>query len=698
MLYNKLNYIIFHLHDDTSNCNGYADSCTKYTEYIELAKKNNHTAIAFSNHGGIYDWVKKKQSCDKAGIKYIHGVELYMCVNLEDNDRGYHIGLYAKNFEGVKELNTLMSLSTSKGIREDKKDRHYYFNPRLSLKEIMSTSDNIIITTACLASILWRFTQKLNDLKHNKEMQNHEKENLIKYYKENRDIFLKWLSQNNHRCFLEVQYHNSEHQKEYNKLLYKWSKEYNIPLIAGTDTHSSNKYKAECRKILQKSKDSFYGEEDEFDLTWKTYDELIECFKIQNTLSEEVYLEAINNTNVFANMIEDFTLDKSFKYPSLYGDNANDKWKKLIQKKLVEKINKNIIDKNKIDKYKKIIKEEFQAMSKQGMASFMIFMSELITWCRENNINSSPCRGSVGGSMIAFITDITDVDPIVWNTVFSRFCNADRVSLADIDEDFSPSDRKKVYEYIIKRFGNKNVAYILSLSTIQDRGSIDVLAKGLNYKDLNIVKEIKNTFDEIFKEYSKIIQEEVNLEELEGIESKSPNFGDHDIYIRVIRNEEKLNKVVELEKKWVELRKENKDLFYYFDGIKGTIIAKGNHPAGMIGSPITLFDNLGVFYKKGDEDFPISFCSMKAVDSLNYVKFDILGLKTVGILQDTYNYINKKWELSHEIDWNDKNVWEDMIKSNVGVFQFEGEKIAPYSRNVMRKLGEPINIGCISYV
>ena len=86
------NYTAFHLHDDTSNCNGFADSCTKYDEYIKLAKRDGMKAIAFSNHGGIYDWVKKKQSCDKNKIKYIHGVELYLCINLEDNHRGWHIG------------------------------------------------------------------------------------------------------------------------------------------------------------------------------------------------------------------------------------------------------------------------------------------------------------------------------------------------------------------------------------------------------------------------------------------------------------------------------------------------------------------------------------------------------------------------------------------------------------------------------
>lgn len=658
------NYVVFHLHDDTSNANGYADSTTKYDEYIILAKKNGMKAIAFSNHGGIYDWVKKKQSCDKAGIKYIHGCELYLCDKLEDNNRGWHIGLYAKNYEGVKELNSLISISSSKGVKEDKSDRHFYFNPRISMEELMNTSDNIIITTACLASPLWRLSSK-------KPLEEDKAELYNKNIKTRND-FLRFLSNNKHRAFLEIQYHNHEHQIEYNKMLLNWSKEYDIPLIAGTDTHSSNKYKAECRKVLQKSKNSFYGEEDEFDLTWKSYDELVKCFEEQDSIPMSEVLIAIENTNVLADMVEEFSLDKSFKYPNLYGDNAKKVWWDYIIKKLKHKKDNNIIDVSRMEEYKAAVKEEFIAMTNQGMESFMMFMGELIDYCRSQNINSSPCRGSVGGSVIAYITDIIDVDPIKWKTVFSRFCNADRISLADIDVDFSPSDREKVYNYIINRFGSDKVSYILTLGTIKDRGSIDVLAKGLDYKDLDVVKNIKNEFDRIFSEYSKIIQEEVNIEELEDAESSSPNFGDHHLYINQIRNEQKIRVINRLKNEWDTLRENNQDLFYYFDGIKGTIISKGIHPAGMIGSPITLFDNLGVFYRDGDINNPVSFCSMKAVDSLNYVKFDILGLKTIGIIQDTYKLIGKNWEYTHEIDWNDNNVWDDMITSNVGIFQFEG--------------------------
>lgn len=685
------NYTVYHLHDYTSNCNGFADSCTSYEDYVKMAKKCDMSSIAFSNHGGIYDWVKKKQLCDKAKIKYIHGIELYMCINLEDNNRGYHIGLYAKNLQGVKELNSLISLSTSKGKNEDKTDRHFYYNPRISLKELMNTSDNIIITTACLKSALWQLTLNIN---------NTDNENEKLKYTYYRDGFLKWLSKNKHRCFLEIQYHNMDSQIQYNKLLYEWSRIYNIPLIAGTDTHSSSDYKAECRLVLQKSKNKVKDEKDskknkknkinnteeieieeqiqegdeyekDFDLTWKNYEQLVEVFEIQNSLPEEVYLEAIQNTNRFSDMIENFELDRKFKYPDLYGDNVSQIFKNKIFEKYNQKVKNNIIDKSN-KRYTDNIIEEFSAFKTQGMESFLLFMSELVDYCNNNNIPYGFCRGSVGGSTIAYILDIIDLDPVKWNTVFSRFCNASRVSLADIDIDFAPKDREKVYKFIMKRFGLNKTAYIAQFGTLQDRGVIDVLTKGLDYDDLDLVAKIKDEFEKIFSEYSKIIQAEVNLEELDT-EKSSIDFDNHNIYIERIRDKKEIISANKLYQDFQNLKNNNKKLFYYFDGLKGTIISKGHHPAGMIGSPVTLNDNLGMFYDGGDENFPVAQCAMKAVDSLNFVKFDILGLKAIGVMKDAYGYIKSNYLKSYEINWFDKNVWEDMKKSRIGVFQFEGD-------------------------
>ncbi len=288
----KDNYVLYHCHSDYS----LLDSCSKFQEYVDLAVRNGQKAIAFSEHGKPLGWVSKKLYCDEAKIKFIHAVEIYLTERLftENGERvrdNYHTVLLARNWEGVKELNALVRKSCDKD--------HFYYTNRITFDEFLGISDNIISTSACLASPL----NKLPD-SHPRYME------LARKYD-----------------FLEVQPHDHPDQITFNKKLLALSKETGIPLIAGTDTHSSTPYKAEYRKILLGAKRKSYGDEDAFDLTYKTYDELVEMFARQGALDEGVYLEAIANTNKMADMVEDFQLDTSIKYPILYGSKEADEEK-----------------------------------------------------------------------------------------------------------------------------------------------------------------------------------------------------------------------------------------------------------------------------------------------------------------------------------------------------------------------------------
>lgn len=391
---NSKNYTVYHLHDD----NSLLDSCTKHNQYIDKALELGQKAICFTNHGNIHNWIEKKMYCDKMGIKYMLGVECYMTETLDEKIRdNYHTILISKNKKGREELLRLMFNATDK--------EHKYYKPRISFDEFLSISDNIIKISSCLASPLNRI-RDLNRV-----------ERLFKHYD-----------------YYEIQYHKGD-QVEYNQYLYDMSKKYNKPLIVGTDTHSLNTYMAECRKVLQMGKDAEFSKgdsdgsnEDEFDMTYKSYDELVECFRIQNSLPMDVILEAIENTNIMADMVEDFELDTSIKYPILYDDDEKVMWDTL-RKKYKYKLDNGIIKENQ--RYIDDIKEEMRVFKKTDMIGFMLFMSELMTWCRDNNIYTSPCRGSVGGSTVAYISDITDVDPIIRNTVFSRFANEDRKEIGD---------------------------------------------------------------------------------------------------------------------------------------------------------------------------------------------------------------------------------------------------------------------------
>lgn len=583
------NYVVYHLHDEMS----LLDSVTKFTDYVDMAVENKMKAIACTNHGNIYHWIERVLYCQKKGIKYLHGCEVYLTETLEDKIRdNYHTVLIAKNQEGIKELNTLVGLATRKD--------HMYYKPRLSFEEFLNTSDNIIKISACLQSPLNRYDKKTSLY-----------EKVSKHYD-----------------YYEIQYHNCDDQREYNYYLYELSKKNNIPLIVGTDTHSSNKYKAECRTMRQYSKNITFENEDEFDLTFKNYQELLDMFSLQDgNIPKEDILEAINNTNIMADNCEEIVLDVSFKYPIL-SNNDEETLKKRINKMYAEKVEKGIID-GYNPKYIENIHEEFRVLKKIGMLSFMLFMSEMIEWCENNGIPTCPCRGSVGGSTLAYITGITDVDPIRWNTYFSRFANEDRKEIGDIDCDFSPSQRELVYKYIIERFGWKKTAYILAIGTSAEKGTIDDIGRGL---DLMYKKN-----------------------------------GQHSKYN--LKYVEQIKKDYEVDP--IKAREEYSELFYYFDGMVNTAVSQSMHPAGIVASPITLYDNYGIFYNKDGQI--VLQIDMEEVHEVSLVKYDILGLKNIEVIKDCCEYANVEYPKCHTVNFDDDEVWADMIKCPIGIFQFESD-------------------------
>ena len=580
---NNNQYVVYHLHSDLS----LLDSCTKYQDYIDKAVELGQKAICFTEHGNIYNWVNKKIACDKAGIKYLHGCEVYLTENLLPKIRdNYHTILIAKNMNGLKEINKLISISN--------RDDHFYFKPRISFEEFLNISDNVIKISACLASPLNKLREK--------------NESLLKKYD-----------------YYEIQPHiNSEEQKEYNKFLYSMSLKYNKPLIAGTETHSLNKYKAECRSILQLAKGIEFTNEDDFDLTYKSFEELVDMFKQQNSLDENIYMEAINNTNIMAASTEEIILDTSFKYPKV-SDNDELSIKEEVYKSLEQKIKNGIIKESQRDIFVKNIEEELRVFKIVGMSGFMLFMSQHNRWCSENNIPIGFGRGSCCGSYVAYVLDIIDVNPLKWKTVFSRFCNEDRKEIGDIDEDYAPKDREKVYNHMIEKFGDDYTDYILAIGTVSDKATIDEIGRALSRKFPNNKLFSLSSIADIKEEYESN-QEETKL--------KYP------------------------------------EIFYYFDGILNTSISQSIHPAGMVVSPISLSDNYGETYREGKKLLQID---MEGVHEVSLVKYDILGLKNVGIIKDACKYANIPYPKSNEINWEDNKVWQDMVTSPYGIFQFESD-------------------------
>lgn len=450
------NYVVYHLHSMLSNGTTNVDSVTKYEDYINLAHELGMTSIGFSEHGNVFEHIKKRQMCESLGIKYIHGEEFYVTEKLvDDEDKkirdNYHVVIIAKNYDGYLELNRLSSQAFNRSnVKSVDDNERFYYYPRITFDELVNTSDNLIITTACLGGILH------------------------KGYDELQNRFIKFLSDNRHRCFLEIQHHNHPDQIDYNKKLGMISCMHDIRLIAGTDTHCLNEKHEKGRKILQISKNIHFEDEDGWDLTFKSYEELCKCYAIQDSLPEEDYLRAIENTNLMADMVEEYHITNEYKYPHLWKDPEI-----LLKKKIEEGFIKRGCDKfeNK-DEYLKRAEYEYNTYKNNDMTEFMLLATDMIEYCNEHGIQVGYGRGSVNGSVVAWMLGITEMDSIKHNLNFERFANPERQSLADVDTDFPSNRRNEVKQYLFNREGLR-CCDIITFNTIALRGAIRDVARAL---------------------------------------------------------------------------------------------------------------------------------------------------------------------------------------------------------------------------
>ena len=579
------NYTILHLHSMLSNGVTNIDSVTRYDQYIDHAAELGMKAIAFSEHGSIFQWVKKKLHTEEMGMKYIHAQEFYLTQTLDEKIRdNYHCLLIAKNYDGVLELNKL----SSKAFNRD--DNSFYYVPRITIEDVKNTSDNIIVSTACLGGVL---NKAPDDVRWD---------------------FYHWLCEHKDRCFLEIQPHLDPAQKSYNNTLWALSKQSGLRLLMCTDTHALNSTHVDGRRILQKAKNIHFDGEDKFHLEMMSYDELVQLCRMQDALPMDVYLDAIEMTNTVADMIEEFDLDYSYKYPHLWGDNSE----AVLRAKIADGVVWRGVDKlPNYQEYLDRIEYEMKAYVHNGAIDFMLLMEDIIAWCKTQDILVGYGRGSCNGSVIAYLLGITEMDSIKHGLNFERFMNTERVSLSDIDTDFPPSRINEVKQYIFNKHG-LYCSDIVTFNTIALKGAIRDVGRALEMP-LDEVGQICNT-----------VEQDEN-----------------------------------------KCRDKYPELFKYVDIVNGCVVSVGNHPCGLVVSPHSIDDRMGLFTTSTD-DVPISQINMKEVDLQNYVKLDLLKLDTIELINETCKLAGIERLTPDNVDINDKAVWDSIRDDTTAIFQWEG--------------------------
>lgn len=563
-------------------------------------------ALAFSEHGSIFEWWYKKCAIEDADMKYIHAIEAYLTEDLTEKVRdNYHCVLIARNYEGFLELNQLVSNSFNRT------DNHFYYVPRISFNELFATSDNIIVTTACIGGVLGKGEESVQDK------------------------FLEFLKNNRYRCFLEIGHHIDERQVAYNKHLFEVSNDLNIPLIAGTDTHVLNEVHEKGRIILQKAKNIFFEGEEKWDLKFKTYDELIGAYQRQNSLPKEIYMKAIENTNNMADMIEPFELDRGTKYPHIYKEPEKIFYEKTQS---AVKTHPYALKNHSNEELQEVIDKEFEVFKATKSIDFMLLQTYIREWERKNDIQCGYGRGSVSGSMVAYLLGITQMDSLRFSLNYFRFMNPSRVTLADIDTDYSGNDRDKVKQFLLKdkmNLKNINSAEIITFNTIALKGAIRDVCRAL-YKD-----KVGINYMELSDEISK------NVELHEDV-----------------------------------VRKKYPEVFKYVDIVNGTIVSIGTHPSGVLISDLPINQLVGLC-SISTSDYPVSMLNMKELDDLMFVKLDLLGLDNIGVINDTCKAIGIERLTPDNVNLFDNAVWKSIRDDTTLIFQWESNSAQQFLKRFM---------------
>lgn len=601
-MYVNLSAITHYSNPDNLKSNPDYSTSTE-TDYIDQAKAYNHSTIVFAERNNVFNWYSKKKLLESNGMKYVHATRLNVITELAKESIVYSLLVIAKNYNGVMEINKAIGDSYVGREDKDNDNPNFYFVPRLEFDKVKQLEDVYFIFTG-LDNPLW-VNKKAN------------KDNELS----------KWLSLlDNENSFVGISSDDRNENKFMNQYMTSLVEENRVLSIDLSKTHSrKNEY---VRYLLNKSQNSQY-ENDNVSYHYRSDDEITKGLKSFGYNDNQIN-KYMSNTQLLVDSVEEFEMDMFFKYPHLF-DNPEDRIKKLIKNGLNEKVCKNkSISKETIEVYKKQALHEYEVMKETGSIEFILLEQYVKQEMRNRNIYAGPGRGSVSGSLIAYLLNITDVDPIKENLIFERFMNKDRISLGDIDSDFSPEDKKKVQQFLLEH-EQLHSASIITFGTYGIKGAVKDIGRSLGYSPSEM-QLLSNSIDDYGNEY--VISQ--------------------------------------------EMREKYKLLIEYAEQIVGIISHSSRHAAAIVVSDIDIFKTMGTVRVKGF-NYPVSMWDMGDVEANKYVKLDILGLINIGWIHIATELANieRIHSQAKHMDYNDWSVRDDILKYGTStLFQLENQESA----------------------
>jgi DNA polymerase-3 subunit alpha len=652
-----------HLHNHTEF--SLLDGAARIKKLIEVTCEREWPAVAITDHGNMYGALQFYSTCLQKGIKPIIGTEFYICDNL-NNKMGkqnvYHQILIAKNDQGYKNLLKLNSIAFKDG---------FYYKPRIDFTTLEKYKDGLICLSACLAG---RIPQEIL------QNQYEEAEKTAMWYK---NLF-------GDDFYLEIQNHGIPEQQVVNKYLKEISQKLNIKLVATNDVHYINKEDAEMQDVLmcvQMGKkiddpDRLKFETDQF--YYKTYEEMKEAMQgyeesLATTLEIadkcDIIIKAKNHGDIVGVDKKYVLPDNENFIPSYHPENGMTPFE-FLKYLTFEGLKK---------KYKKITPEienransELEIIHSQGFVDYFLIVWDYIDFARKNDIPVGPGRGSGAGSIVAYASGITNVDPMKYDLIFERFIHKERVSMPDFDVDFDYDRRGEVIEYVKQKYGEDNVALIVTFGTMAAKNAIRDVARTLNmpYSEVDkITKLIPNKLPKglkkppVLKYYfgttGKPENDQFIIPELKQLYDEDPS----------------IKKIADMAIK-----------------LEGSPRNTSTHAAGVLIAPERV-DNLVPLTRNG-EDIATQF-NMIELEHLGLLKMDFLGLRTLTDIDKAIKYVKKDKGIDidfYAMDYDDPKVYELISSGNTdAIFQLESDGMKKFMKDLKPDCLEDIIAGVALY-
>ncbi len=630
------NFAHLHVHTEYSLLDGAA----RIEKLVEKCKELGQEAVAITDHGVMYGVVQFYKKCKKEGIKPIIGCELYVVSDMKArNIREHrdHIVLLAKDEEGYRNIVKLDSLAFVEG---------YYVKPRIDTELLKKHAKGVICLTGCLAGHIPQAMMQGQD------------QEAERYLLELKEVFGDDL-------YVEIQDHGIHEQKMTNPKLIELARKHSVKLVATNDVHYIEKRQSEMHDVLlciqtgaklsDEKRMSFST--NEFYL--KTEEEMRALFAYAE--------DAIDNTK---EIVDKCNCELSFYMPLLpdyIPDNgmSGEEYLRELTFQGLERRYGEITD-----AIRERAEFELNIVVTMGFIEYFLIVWDFINYAKMNGIPVGYGRGSGVGSIVAYATGITNVDPLRFKLFFERFLNPERVSMPDFDIDFCCDRRGEVINYVTKKYGSSNVSQIITFGRLQPKNAIRDTARVYEIplqevdkvtKLIPMSPALKTTLKKLFIKDEKTGVPPIHVPELLQI------YEENDMMHRII------------------------DMAIEIEGMPRNT---SMHAAGVVICGKTISDFVPL--QRNGDNITTQF-TMTEVEELGLLKMDFLGLITLTDLKKAGDYVEENFEIKVDFDKlpdDDQNVYKLIGEgSTEGVFQLESAGMKKFMQKLKPKSMEDIIAG-----